>query len=78
MPHANRPAGPGQATRERKDVVTQREGVDELQQNAVDRAVERGAAKPPEPPDPVTSARQAERDARGKRTGKRSDNGRES
>ena len=56
MRNANRPAGPGRPTQERRDSTTEREEIDEMTDEA------RGTADSP-PRDPARSARQAERDA---------------
>ena len=56
MPNANRPAGPGRATQERRDAATEREELEDMTDEA------QGQADAP-PRDPSGSARQAERDA---------------
>jgi hypothetical protein len=56
MPNANRPAGPGRATQERRDAATEREELEDMTDEA------QGQADAP-PRDPSRSARQAERDA---------------
>ncbi len=62
MPHANRPAGPGKPINEQHDAVAQQEGLEELEADRAE-ADDPGAAIP----DPVTSARHAERSAHTKR-----------
>ena len=56
MRNANRPAGPGRPTQERRDATTEREELE----NMTDEA--QGSADSP-PRDPSRSSRQAERDA---------------
>jgi len=56
MSHANRPAGPGKPTLERRDAATAREGTQELIDEAQGTPDDTGG-------DPTRSVRQAERDA---------------
>jgi hypothetical protein len=56
MPHADRPAGPGRPTNERRDAATEREELEQMNEEA------EGRADAPEG-DPSRSVRQAERDA---------------
>jgi hypothetical protein len=62
MRNANRPAGPGKLTNERRDAVVEQEEIDETLDEA------QGVADSP-PRDPTRSARQAERDAHAKPRG---------
>jgi len=63
MRNANRPAGPGTPTNERRDSATEREELEAMTDDAQGRADEPQR-------DPVHSARQAERDAHVKRGGR--------
>ena len=59
MRNANRPAGPGRPTQERRDATAEREELEQMTDEAQGRADE-------PPRDPARSSRQAERDAHAK------------
>ena len=58
MPNANRPTGPGKPINEQHDLVTQQEGLDELQADEIE-----ANGNPAALPDAATNARHAERTA---------------